>query len=467
MVNGSSVYVGGQFTNIGGQSRANLAQINGITGFATSWNPQVTGGNGIVRSLVLNGSSLYVGGEFTSAGGASRFNLAAIDLGTGVATSWSPDPSASVYTMAVKNDTLFLGGRFTTISAQSRSKLAAFKLTDGSLISWDPNIQGAASVVRSLDVNDTAVFAGGTFTTVGGQSRNNLASVYSNSGLPTTWDPNVTGGTGINSLAINSNLVFIGGDFTTVGGQLRSYLAALNATSGAPTSWLPDPSSSVNSLMVSGTTLYAGGDFTTIGQSPVAHFAGFSLSETLPLKLSSFTATIQKDLTSKVQCNWTTAYEQNVSYFEVERSIDANNFYSIGRVSAQGLSTTPSAYSLVDYHPAAAVNYYRLKMVDQDGTYSYSKIEAVILSDSPSNIRLFTYPNPCRENIRLTLQSYATAVMELKILDQSGRIRSCQTITVQKGLNNYILSSENLPAGIYTIVVENRDQKYATQLVKL
>jgi hypothetical protein len=89
-----------------------------------------------------------------------------------------------------------------------------------------------------------------------------------------------------------------------------------------------------------------------------------------PVTLISFTA---RENNSRAALEWVTASEQNSSYFSVEKSTDGVNFTEIGTVNAQGNSSNPITYGFEDNHFNEA-SYYRLKMVDKDGTFKYSKL---------------------------------------------------------------------------------------------
>ena len=86
VVSGSIVYVGGEFSNVGGGSRSAIAALDAVTGLATAWDPS-TDGDAI--SLAIDGSTIYVGGSYSSIGGQPRDNIAAIDAVTGLATAWN------------------------------------------------------------------------------------------------------------------------------------------------------------------------------------------------------------------------------------------------------------------------------------------------------------------------------------------------------------------------------------------
>ena len=90
----------------------------------------------------------------------------------------------------------------------------------------------------------------------------------------------------------------------------------------------------------------------------------------LPVELSAFTATAEG---AAVRLVWATASEKNSARFEVERSTDGRTFAAIGAVAAAGSSTALRSYELLDATlPAStATLYYRLKQVDQDGSFSY------------------------------------------------------------------------------------------------
>ena len=82
-------------------------------------------------------------------------------------------------------------------------------------------------------------------------------------GAALSWDPNADGT--VNAVAVNAGAVYAGGSFTAIGGQARNRIAALDAATGVASSWNPDANSTVRTLVVNGSTVYAGGDFTSLG----------------------------------------------------------------------------------------------------------------------------------------------------------------------------------------------------------
>lgn len=107
-----------------------------------------------------------------------------------------------------------------------------------------------------------AIYNGGGFTSVGKQTRNNVAAVDSVIGAVTDWDPNAN--VRVAALAVG-DAVYVGGAFTSVGGSSRRYLAAVDLSTGVLRSWDPSPNWEVNALLVSGTHLFAGGRFPSVG----------------------------------------------------------------------------------------------------------------------------------------------------------------------------------------------------------
>ncbi len=276
LVDGTKVFVSGMFGSIGGQPRSDLAALDLATGAATAWNP---GANGPALSMALDAGTLYVGGSFTSMGGQPRNYIAAIDTASGLATAWNPDaelpvwPFGVVHALAVSGSTVFAGGGFTSIGGQPRSYLAALDAASGAATAWDPDVSG---VVEALAVSGSTVFVGGSFTLLGGVRRSDLAAIDLATGMPTAWDPNPTGtnysGGTVLALATDGATVYAGGYFDHIGDQPRSAIAAIDAATGLATAWNPDavgpwysPATAVTCLDLEGATLYAGGYFETIG----------------------------------------------------------------------------------------------------------------------------------------------------------------------------------------------------------
>ncbi|MCX7597148.1 MAG: hypothetical protein N2235_26050, partial [Fischerella sp.] len=175
------IFAAGVFENYSSENRRYLAALN-FNGALLSWNPQASHQ---VRRVVATGDGIFAGGYFKTIDAQSRKYLAAIST-SGVLTSWNPQADNSVLALAYSQGTIFAAGEFTClgncvsgiegVSKWSRNYLAAIGM-DGTIYNWNPNVSWSVPVVTALAVSKDIVFAGGGFTTIGGQTRNRLAAI--------------------------------------------------------------------------------------------------------------------------------------------------------------------------------------------------------------------------------------------------------------------------------------------------
>jgi beta-propeller uncharacterized protein DUF5122 len=227
-LSGSTIYLGGYFEMMGGETRHLLAAVDAVTGAATPWNPNANGESGVITP---SGSIVYVGGYFDTIGGQPRSRIAAVDATTGAATAWNPNvggtSSRVVRSILVNGSTVYVGGDFTTIGGQSRNRLAALDAGSGLATSWNPNVTGAMfPAVFSTALSGSTLYIGGQFDHVGGLTRNNLAAIDVVSAVPTTWNPDANDFTF--PMLLRGSKLIVGGGFTTIGGQPRQRLAELD-----------------------------------------------------------------------------------------------------------------------------------------------------------------------------------------------------------------------------------------------
>ncbi len=278
---GSVLYVGGNFATIGGQTRPFLAALNTTgTGTATTWNPSAGGNvNGEVFALAVSGSTLYVGGRFTFIGGQTRNRAAAFTLPSNTANSWNPNVggagSPTVFTISVTGSTAYLGGQFDTVGGPARNALAATNATTGAVTTWAPNVVNifGAEIIYAIIATASTVYIGGQFTDIGTSDAGGIAALSATTGaLVAGWQADTTGAP-IYSMALVGNTLYIGGYFSLVtgyGGIARSSIAALNATNGSILSWNPRAQigtglAGVNAIAVQNNVVAAGGTIDLIG----------------------------------------------------------------------------------------------------------------------------------------------------------------------------------------------------------
>lgn len=272
-----TLFVGGDFTKIGGAARSSLASVNAATGAVLDWNVPVTG---TVFTMASAGGWLHLGGAITSIAGQSRTNLGAVDVASRKAAPWDPAASDPVRAMAIYGDRVYVGGGFTNLAGVQRFAIGALDRITGQLAPWLPQMinpfdfSRSAAAVKALAVSPDGgvIFAGGTFSYFGARgSRNGLAALSSTNAQLTSWNPFGTTAipVEIHAMALAGSNLFVSGVFTNLGRGTNSHLVALDKTTGlAAPGWfasaLPAPPS-ILALATQGGTLYAGGAFTSFG----------------------------------------------------------------------------------------------------------------------------------------------------------------------------------------------------------
>ncbi|HEY0233334.1 MAG TPA: hypothetical protein VGC55_18950, partial [Dokdonella sp.] len=275
---GSTVYVAGSFSSVGGQVRNNIAAVDAGTGGVKAFNPNA---DGEVLALAVSGDGaiVYAGGSgFGTIGGLPRASLAALDASDGSATTtFDPNPTgfsggiALIDALAISGSTLYVGGSFVEIAGVARASIAALSLggaSDGAAVAgFDPSPSyfgcSFCSNIAALAISGSTLYAGGSFDTIGGQPRSNLAGLDAVAGTTTPFDP--APNANILSLAAAGSTVYVGGGFTLIGGQPRDYIAALDAASGSASAFAPDTNGTVAAIGVSSDAVYLGGQFSSLG----------------------------------------------------------------------------------------------------------------------------------------------------------------------------------------------------------
>ncbi len=179
----------------------------------------------------------------------------------------------------------------------------------------------------------------------------------------------------------------------------------------------------------------------------------------LPVTLVAFSAKLQNNT---VILNWQTTNETNSAFFNIQRSRDGVYFTNIGKVIAKGDGNYNFNDSLI-YMPQPSIIYYRLQMVDQNGSNTYSKIVSVPINTAKNTFNI--YPNPVANTIYVQLISNKMSIANLKITDLQGKVLQQQSINLQIGLNNFNINATNLAKGSYMILI-NGEQLYQKMIIK-
>jgi hypothetical protein len=194
------------------------------------------------------------------------------------------------------------------------------------------------------------------------------------------------------------------------------------------------------------------------------YFASNSLT-TLPVNLLTFSGDLKPN--KSVELSWKTTTEVNMSKYEVERSIDGQNYATIGTVAALGGSATNS-YSIIDNDAAnqpALLLYYRLKMVDMDESYKSSNIVTISLSDIPGKV--IVSPNPAAGFTRLSITAAASGNANWRIVDNAGRVVLQNSVKLKSGANTATINVSQLAAGMYYLEVSGNGINQKIKLQKL
>ncbi len=286
---GSTIYVGGAFTDMGGQPHRNLAALDAATGAATAFSADA---NGLVFRTVASGANVYVGGVYSAIGGVSRSGFAAVDATTGaVVAGFAPDLGGAIYALAAADSTIYAGGSFGLRSIDAATG-AIGPLGEGGTL---PRAVLAVGVVGST------VYVGGQFEDINGARRHGLAALDASTSAVAAWDPNP--GDVVTVLATAGASVYAGGRFAGAGPALHKArrVAKLTAEGDLVTDFEPavgevatdmastdhvdalatsgtDGTSNVRALQIAGSTLYVAGDLSFVNGQSRAWLAGVDLN---------------------------------------------------------------------------------------------------------------------------------------------------------------------------------------------
>ncbi|HMO60456.1 MAG TPA: T9SS type A sorting domain-containing protein [Ferruginibacter sp.] len=185
----------------------------------------------------------------------------------------------------------------------------------------------------------------------------------------------------------------------------------------------------------------------------------------LPVTLKSFAASLLG--TSTVRLNWTTSMEINSKYYDIERSFDGRTFTKVAVVEGAGNTTNESRYNITEDITAlnASTIYYRLKQVDYDGQFSYSKVIALRLKKSAGSLTVS--PNPFNGYVNINIDWDKNERTAVKVFNMNGTELVYKTVQLAKGTNNIQLDElYKLPAGNYILQFNNGSERVYKQITK-
>lgn len=228
---------------------------------------------------------------------------------------------------------------------------------------------------------------------------------------------------------------------------------------------------SVGNLLLSGTPLLGFlVDFDgQIRHANVPYIGADEAIISLPITLTSFTAI--KTNATDVKLNWGTAQEINSSNFVVERSVDGKQFETIGSVKSAVKSNMFKQYTFIDVDAFSNKNntlYYRLKMVDLDGSFEYSKLAQVNFDSGIDNKSVTVYPNPFNTSAKLIINTNEFTTLNIQLRDMQGRAIWQKNILANMGNSEFDMQNlTHIKAGIYYLhITDNIGYSQTIKIVK-
>jgi hypothetical protein len=173
---------------------------------------------------------------------------------------------------------------------------------------------------------------------------------------------------------------------------------------------------------------------------------------TLPLTLGEFNV-VKK--TGGNLLHWQTLHEE---------SYDGSSWNTLGRVNAAGSSSVKLNYEFTDIADQYATIFYRLKMVDTDNKFAYSRV--VALKSGIQSAGIAIYPNPVGNSLNMQVSSALDDLSTISIVDVSGRRLYTQQLVLKKGINTSSLLLGFLKPAVYWVIIEGKNGKQRAQFVK-
>jgi hypothetical protein len=186
-----------------------------------------------------------------------------------------------------------------------------------------------------------------------------------------------------------------------------------------------------------------------------------SYNAALPAKLNHFTAQLKNQT---AQLNWSTITEINTSHFEVEYSNNGREFNKVATVTANGNSSSTKNYTAIHSVNNEPIHYYRLKMMDKDGQFTYSQI--VKLKTATKGFNVEVYPtvvtNQANVNINATEKTNGT----ISITNMQGQLIKRSNVNIAVGSQTTTLDVSSLSKGSYLVTIQTNKEQQSFKIIK-
>jgi hypothetical protein len=336
--------------------------------------------------------------------------------------------------LSLLNNNLTIGAAGTISGASSASYIVA--RGTGTLV--QPVSNGGS---RAFPVGTATNYIPATIALTGGSTADNISARVIDT-VYTLGD----GGTPVQAGAVNATWIL--GEGTTGGSnatvtlqwpgslELPAFSRAASRLAHYTSDWDYGPTD----LAATGSDPY------TVSRSGITSFSPFAVSGfgALPVTWLDVSG---NNIGPDNYIHWSTAVETNNNYFAVEQSADGAGFAELGRVPGTNHSSGVQDYQFIHHDAPAGKNYYRIRQVDLDGRFSYSKTIGIITGDVSTGYLYVT--NPAYDRLTAAIgstQSFATTVL---VLDGGGKALLSQRVDLHTGSNRVDLPTANMAKGLY------------------
>ena len=246
--------------------------------------------------------------------------------------------------------------------------------------------------------------------------------------------------------------------YTNSSGALAGAFS-LGSMPAVGTTWTTNMLNFTATAAQSGHTWLIFGTWSSLSSGFINSFCSTCNVSVLPIELISFEVTPKE--TGNALCQWVTATEKDNKQFVLQRSKDAINFSDVEIIKGAGDSNSPIEYSFTDTKPFEGVSYYRLKIVANDNTVTYSPVKTLSFSGNSHSV---LHPNPAGEVIYIPSQEndmlFTAANSEIEILNFIGDV-------ILKLPYNPTIDVSEFEAGYYTLKITNPDgQNHSYKFIK-
>ncbi|MDF2188124.1 hypothetical protein [Paraflavitalea sp. CAU 1676] len=404
-------------------------------------------------TIQLNG----VDTQYIASSGA--FSNLTINKGSGPSVLASPVTINGTLTFTsgrlwLKNNNLTLGTAASVTGANATNYLVADN--SGALVQ---TINGGST--KTYPVGTANHFIPATVAQAGGATTDNISVRV----LDHAYTQGETGGVITNGAVDATWLVseaVPGGSNATITLQWPGVLelpAFLRSVSRLAHFWTGGWEYGSSSLSASGSDPY------TLSRSGFTSFSPFAVSSNLALPVTWLSVSAENKGRDNL-ISWSTTNETDNEYFAVEVSPNGADFTELGRVPGARTTDLEQHYSFLHRSVPYTTAWYRIKQVDLDGRYSYSKMVRVVIGDATrSGLQYVT--SPARDQVTLFLRAERAFASQLVVVDAAGRIVHRQSARFNTGNNLLEINVAKQPAGIYFLqYIDEHQEKQVARFLK-